>query len=184
MLELVTFGPSSKIKCIPPGAFIETRIKCLSIPDSVVELCPSCFYGCRCLWSVKFGTSSKLERIGSYAFCCTSVESLTIPDSVLELCECCFLDCSLRSVTFSRSSVLARICAKAFTGTKIVSLSIPDSVVEVGKNCFARCSDFKEVTFGASSSLERIGAAYAGDTDVVESRCLPLHLATKCQLMD
>ena len=35
-------------------------------------------------------------------------------------------------------------------------MSIPDNVVEVGKGCFSECRSLRSVTFGASSTVERI----------------------------
>ena len=61
----MTFGASSKLECIGAGAFYETSIKSLCIPDSVVELRNECFYGCERLRCVTFGASSNIVRIGS-----------------------------------------------------------------------------------------------------------------------
>ena len=84
-LQCVIFY-TKNLKRICAEAFRETSIESLCIPDSVVELCDGCFWGCERLRYVTFGVSSKLECIGAGAFRETSIESLCIPESVFELC--------------------------------------------------------------------------------------------------
>ena len=81
----VIFGASSRVERICSDAFCWTSIESLSIPDSVVELGESCFYGCESLRRVIFGASSKLERICADSFRETIIESLSIPDGVVDL---------------------------------------------------------------------------------------------------
>ena len=81
--------------------FRETCVESLSIPDSAVELCDTCFHLCESLRFVTFGARSKRESIGAEVFRDTCVESLSIPDNVIELEPRCFYLCrSLRFVTF------------------------------------------------------------------------------------
>ena len=96
------------------------------------------------------------------------LSSVCVPDSVRELCDGCFKGCkSLSRVTFGPSSSLERIGVEAFgavynrfgrcTPGGLVEISIPDSVRELCDGCFKGCSSLSRVTFGPSSSLERIG---------------------------
>ena len=102
------------------------------IPDSVEELCESCFYECWFLSRVTFGESSSLKLIGKEAFYGSCVVEIHIPDSVEELCESCFSECRrLSRVTFGESSSLKLIGKEAFRGTGIVEIQIPDGVEEL-----------------------------------------------------
>ena len=155
----------------------------ISIPDGVRELCDRCFYNCVSLHRVTFGESSSLERIGVDAFSghtaktACHIEEVSIPDGVRELCDQCFYGChSLQRVTFGLSSSLVRIGVKAFSGftsdstCQIEEISIPDGVREICDQCFYNCSCLRHITFGALSSLERIGvAAFSGYT--AETAC-------------
>ena len=143
------------------------------IPGDIRELCEGCFKGCRSLRRVTLGLSSSLERIGVSCFEATGVEEVSVPDSVRELCDGCFKGCkSLRRVTFGLSSSLERIGVEAFGALKVcvhwlttcglVEISIPDSVRELCDGCFKGCSSLQRVTFGPSSSLERIGVEAFG----------------------
>ena len=96
-------------------------------------------------------------------------EEISIPDSVRELCDDCFKGCSsLRRVTFGPSSSLERIGVEASGAVRdwlgkstprgLDEISIPDSVPELCDGCFRGCKSLRRVTFGPSSSLERIGA--------------------------
>ena len=123
-----------------------------------------------------FGQLSSLERIGVEAFAavydgrvteCGLVE-ISIPDSVRELCDGCFKGCSsLRRGTFGPSSSLEWIGVEAFGAVQIGAqstpcgleeISIPNSVRELCEGCFKGCSSLRRVTFGPSSSFERIEA--------------------------
>ena len=172
----MTFGPCSSLERISVSCFEGTGVDEMTIPDSVRELCDGCFKWCSCLCRVIFGTSSSLERIGSEAFGCMNerrntpvcgIVEISIPDSVRELGDRCFAACcKLRSVTFGPSSSLRRIGVEAFAAPisffhdsecEIVEVSIPDRVCELCDRCFRLCSSLRRVTFGPSSSLERIG---------------------------
>ena len=147
------------------------------IPDSVCELCDSCFQGCESLESVTFGSSSCLERIGADVFG-TFVEmeestpcgltEINIPDSVRELSDGCFQGCqNLYGVNISPSSSLERIGVSCFEGTPIEMISIPDGVRELCDCCFKGCRSLGYVEFGSSPCLERIGADAFGFSDHV-----------------
>ena len=107
-----------------------------------------------------------VERIGVPCFEWSGVEEVSVPNSVRELCEGCFKACRrLRRVTFGPSSSLERIGFEAFgavqgfgnQGCGFEEISIPDSVCELCDGCFKWCESLCRVTFGPSSSLERIG---------------------------
>ena len=219
----MTFGPSSSLERIGVDWIQGTAVDEVVIPDGVRELCDGCFKGCSSLRRVAFGPLSSLERVGPLCFyqcslfefevpvsvraigggafgecrlkrgifcrdgccfracdglvlssdgkrCCCSygfLSSVRIPDSVSELCDGCFKGCrSLRRVTFGPSSSLERIGVEAFgvvsgggkpTPCGLVEINIPDGVRELCDGCFKGCRSLRCVTFGPSSSLERIG---------------------------
>ena len=175
-LRRVTFGGSSSLEWIGDSCFAETGVEEVSIPDGVRNLGDWCFSDCKNLSRVTFGSSSSLERIGYSCFgewrpwdCgnCPLTE-ISIPDGVRELCARCLSGCcQLRRVTIGFSSSLERIGFEAFGSSEhwldvavvcnIVEIRIPDGVRELGDGCFGRCSSLRRVTFGSSSSLERIG---------------------------
>ena len=190
-LHCVTFGSSVSFDRIGVVCFEGTGVQEVIIPDGVRELCDCCFRGCRSLCRVTF-LSLSLERIGIACFEETKVESVSIPDGVLELPDCCFRGCNcLRRVTFGALSSLERIGVKAFLEIQtnfhrppcgIVEIDIPDTVRELGDLCFKGCKSLQRVTFGSSSSLERIGIACFEET-ALETVSIPdgvLELPDRC----
>ena len=96
-----------------------------------------------------------------------------IPAGIRELCDERFKRCSsLPGVTFGPSPSLERIGVEAFgavegdyggvTKRGLVEINIPDSVRELCDGCFRGCASLRRVTFGPSSSLERIGVEAFG----------------------
>ena len=61
------------------------QVKEVIIPDSIEELCDSCFNWCSSLSRVTFGASSSLKRISKGAFSGSGLSEIHIPDSVAEL---------------------------------------------------------------------------------------------------
>ena len=53
-------------------------------------------------------------------------------------------------------SSLERIGVRCFQHAHFEEVTIPDSVRELCRECFSFCSSLSRVTFGPSSSLERL----------------------------
>ena len=181
-LRKITFGASSMLKRICDSAFGINSIESLCIPDSVIELGPSCF-SCRNLRSVTFGASSKIEQIANCCFSDSALESFDIPQSLVKLGGAVFCNCPLRC-----EDVCCEHCSFVAVGNILLSedssvchcligrvrdIVIPDSVVEICESCFQECTTLQRVTFGAESTLERIGAqAFCGVMNL-ESLSIP-----------
>ena len=175
-LRRVTFGPSSSLERIGVEAFGAVHGVCqstpcgleeISIPDGVRELCDGCFKGCSSLRRVTFGPSSSLERIGAHCFYGCGLVLFEIPASVRAIGggafgECaltggiaCRDGCSFRAIEGLVLSDDFRICFSSYG--VLSSVCVPDGVRELCDGCFKGCSRLRRVTFGPSSSLERIG---------------------------
>lgn len=73
------------VKRIGRGAFRNTEIEDLYIPEGVEEINDYAFFGCKKLKSIRFAKKCKLRRIGRGAFAGTSLESVVIPATVTEI---------------------------------------------------------------------------------------------------
>ena len=92
-----------------------TKLKSITIPNSVTNLGGYCFWGCTSLTSITIPNS--VTSLGEHCFSnCTSLTSVTIPNSVTSLGDYCFFDC-----------------------TSLTSIIIPNSVTTIGKYCFTNC---------------------------------------------
>ena len=103
------------------------------IPDSVISIEASAFFGCKGLVSITIPDSVK--RIGKYGFgYCTSLTTISIPDGVTTIDDCAFLGC-----------------------TGLTSISIPGSVTFIGDGTFSDCTGLKDVYYdGTASDWEKI----------------------------
>ena len=81
------------VEIICSGAFSgRTGLKCIVIPDSVVEIGGSAFSGCKNLEKVTL--SENIKKIESYTFaCCEKLAEISIPDAITEIDYGAFGDC-------------------------------------------------------------------------------------------
>ena len=114
-----------------------------------------------------FGPSSSLERLGALCFHGCGLVEFEIPSSVRAIGGGAFSECALTGGIVCRAGccfraidclVLSDDSTKCFSSYGVLSLvSVPDSVRELCDGCFKECESLRRVTFGPSSSLERIG---------------------------
>ena len=154
-----TVIPNSVIT-IGESAFYGCRsLTSVSIPNSVTTIGSEAFYGCSSLTSVTIGNS--VTTIGSEAFYgCRSLTSVSIPNSVTTIGSEAFYGCSsLTSVTIGNS--VTTIGESAFYGCSgLTSVSIPNSVTSIGSNAFYRCRGLTSVTIGNSVIIIGDGAFF------------------------
>ena len=113
-LTSVTIG--NTITSIGDGAFRDTGLTSIIIPDSVETIGVIAFDECTSLASVTIGNS--LTSIGNGAFFgCDSLTSINIPASVTEINSQAFYACNI-----------------------LPSITIPNSVTSIGSQAFSSCS--------------------------------------------
>jgi len=154
-------GSSKRNVCIPPniqdypvtgisvGAFYNTGITNVTIPNGVKDIGRIAFSGCTKLKSVIIPNS--VTTIGECAFSgCTSLTSIIIPDSVTTIGESVFSGCTkLKSVNIPES--VTTIGESAFSNcTRLKSINIPNSVTTIGSSTFSGCTSLNSVNIPAS----------------------------------
>lgn len=126
------------------GAFLDTKVVSVTIPESVTKIGDYAFRWCSSLASIEF--SDNITEIGKSAFYnCDSLTSVVIPDSVETLGVDVFADCdNLNTVTVGAKS----IGAGAFYGTpKLTSVTITDNVYSIGDAAFVECTSLETIAF-------------------------------------
>ena len=127
-----------------------TKLKSVSIPNTVTQIDSRTFSGCTSLKSITIPSSVK--EIGALAFeGCTSLTSITFPSGITSFGDVNFTygilrDCtSLKSV--SLPSNLTWIPREMFSGcTSLTSVTIPSKVTEIGLSAFENCTSLTTIT--------------------------------------
>ena len=153
----------------------DVEVTSLVIPDSITEIKPFTFHGCRGLISVtindnvttigkmafancinisslNFGNS--LITIGQSAFSvCPGLTSVIIPNSVITIGDSAFIICTgLTSVAIGNS--VETIGPGAFYGCEgLTAITIPNSVVTIGQRAFFECHNLASVNMGDSVEI-------------------------------
>lgn len=130
------------VKTIGTGAFMESGIKRVIIPEGVTHITSSAFENCYQLEQVTLPDS--IEIINNNAF------RNSYPHKRLDLS-----DCSLKTIGI-----------QAFMGTGIEEAILPDSVDYIGNNAFAGCKNMKKINIPKGLKRLLSGAfCFIGVTD-------------------
>ena len=144
-LKSITIGNS--VKSIGNSAFYNcTGLTSVIIPYSVTSIGDSTFASCTGLKSITIGNSVK--SIGDYAFYnCTGLTSIKIPDSVTSIRVGAFKSCTgLTSIKIGNS--VKSIGDSAFYDCNYLStITIPKRVTSIGYNAFGNCLKLKKVCY-------------------------------------
>ncbi|MBQ9984568.1 MAG: leucine-rich repeat protein [Lachnospiraceae bacterium] len=139
-------GKAYAVTTIAKNAFKGcTKLKTVTIPNSVTSIGTGAFSGCKKLTTVKMGTGVK--TIGDKAFYkCTSLKKITIPKNVTTIGKSCFEGCkSLKTITI-KTKVLKKVGKKAIKGiNKKATIKCPNkSYVKKYKKLFKSNTGYKK----------------------------------------
>ncbi|MDU1414853.1 MAG: leucine-rich repeat domain-containing protein [Clostridium sp.] len=121
-----------KVTAIDYGAFKDTQLTNVDIPNSVTSIGNSAFRNNQ-LTSVYIPDS--VTSIGDWAFQSNQLTNIDIPDSVTHIGDYSFSDNQLTSVDIPDS--VTSIAESAFQSNQLTSVYIPDSVEIIGDSAFA-----------------------------------------------
>ena len=119
-----------------------SKIRSVTIPQSVTSIGKRAFDGCSALTTLSLG--EKIKTIGNYAFeNCTSLTGVTIPQSVTSIGPCAFAYC-----------------------TSLKNITIPEKVKTIEPYTFGWCTSLKYITLpaGLTSFKDRLVSCPAGFT--------------------
>lgn len=149
------------------GAFQNTDITGITLPNSITSLGNSCFKFCHNLTSVKlpdnitslgdetFMTCSKLysielptllTTIGNYCFLdCWQITALILPQSITTLGQGCFMNCkNIETITLPTNiTSLPQSCFKDCK--KLSGITLHEGITSLGQSCFAGCSSLTSI---------------------------------------
>ena len=140
------------------------------IPNSVITIRTSAFWGCSPLTSLTIPNS--VTSIGDRAFeSCAYLLSVAIPDSVTSIGNSAFDSCTrLTSLTISSSATFIGNSA-FYRCNSLTSLSIPNSVTSIGESAFEGCTRLTSLTI--SDAVTAIGDRVFRDCSSLTSLIIP-----------
>ena len=122
VLTSINLPTNSQFTVIGNGAFQNTKLSQVTIPDSVERLGSSCFYSCTLLTSVNIsGKNSSLDTIGASCFSfCSALTSINIPSRLTNINANAFKSCStLSKVYFYGATIPIQSYNDQFVGIEI-----------------------------------------------------------------
>lgn len=146
----------------------ETQIEKIIIPDTVISIGESAFYGCSNLKEVKLSNNitiladnvfekctllskinipTNLRQIGNCAFYkCEKLENLILPNTITSIGYLAFCQCaSLKTINFPE--MLKEIGSSAFDDCyNLEKIELPNLLETIGYDCFSGCSKVEEIT--------------------------------------
>ena len=149
-------GKSYSVTFVNVGAFSGTKVKKVTLPDTITLIGYSAFQDCKALTSVHL--PKKLTELGHTAFSgCTSLTGIEIPSGVTSLYTSSFEGCTnLKKVTLSKN--MKHIGDYVFSDCKnLTTIQNLDKLESIGSETFARCKKLTTLTFG--KKLKSIGMA-------------------------
>ena len=174
-IQRIIFKKNSKLETIHSKAFIDTKIKLITIPPSVINIESSAFAFCLTLKKVSFMEPSKIKEFQPYTFEHSHIESLYIPSSIVKLKKfwCCHTK-MLKNVEISFNNPYyswyynSIIVGKnrtddeifenlVFAPRNINNVTIPSFIKQISTCAFEYCQKITEIDFAENSNLRIIG---------------------------
>ena len=151
---LKTVNFHAGITRIGMGAFYETLLTRVSIPNPDCEIGNSCFSNSQVS---SISLPQGMKKLGRHVFFyCTNLTSLTLPEGMEEIGMMCFASCSLTSVNLPSTMVKLDSCSLQDNPFTSINLK---NVKFVGRQAFSQCTNLTTVT--SNGKLEEIdGAAF------------------------
>ena len=146
--KLKSISIPDSVTNIGGGAFSGcTGLTEIDIPDSVTNIGGDAFYGCSNLTNIILGGG--VESIGGYAFYnCTGLTEIDIPDSVKSIGGSVFSGCSNLTNIILGDGVESIGGYAFYNCTGLTEIDIPDSVKSIGGSVFSGCSNLTNIILG------------------------------------
>lgn len=131
------------VTAIGTGAFGNSQVIGVKIPDSVIEIQEKAFYFCTTLKEVEFGAN--VTTMGNQAFeGCLALSKVVTNEGLTEIGYMAFTNTPSLEV-FEFPNTVQEIKTGAFTMSGIKTVLIPGNVQTIGKQAFSTCENLESV---------------------------------------
>lgn len=148
---------------ISMGAFDDSVVPDLTIPDSVTEIGTGAFLWCD--FALSLYLPRNLHRLENDVLCGSNISWLSLPENLEYLGEGCLAGCDNLSELVITDNIrcISEAALNSCEGLRTVQLG--SSVQHIGKDAFSQCTILKEIT--CPSNLESISeGAFRGCEDL------------------
>lgn len=170
-LVSLSFPDDSKLETIEKDSFEDSKIKSISLPESLKELKKGWCNGTYNLINVSihpnnksiskknkmlFGkTEENVDSFDAILFAERNIECVIIPENIKEIRAFSFSGCdNIEEFKIMELSQLSSIDKEAFSYSNITSISIPPTVKKIKKNAFFECRSLVSIDIPQSSKLD------------------------------
>jgi hypothetical protein len=140
--KATSYTVHSKTKEISPWAFECSKLKKITLPESVTEIGEGAFDGCMKLSSINL--PKNLKEIKFYTFyCCEKLKTVKLGANITKINECAFINSGIESIKFPKN--LQSIGKEAFCRTELKKVKFNKNLKSIGKGAFSFCNNLKTV---------------------------------------
>lgn len=134
---------------IAEGAFKQTKIKGITIPEKVTTIGKNAFKACETLTKISLPNSITTIEEGAFSYC-TGIKLVVVPDKITVISPYTFLCCeSMTEVMLPKNLTSIGYSAFAYC-PKLQTVTIPETVISISDMAFAECTSLKKITFNGT----------------------------------
>ena len=174
------------IEHIGSGAFSETPLKAITVPNTLTTIGDYAFHRCTSLSDVHLSNRLKVLPLSIFEGC-YYLESIVLPEGLETIGERAFADCAITKIVLPESlktigkqafassenlkeiklpPTIVSLGAGVFTNTGLESITIPDSISSIPDGAFGYCEELTSINL--PSTIVSIGdEAFIGDRALI-----------------
>ncbi len=147
------------IRKIGAGAFSETIITSITLPEGIEKICKSAFFECEYLDEIKLPQTLKIIECNAFQNC-SSLMQISLPASIEHIDASAFNHCT--SLTKIHLPVgITRIEPLTFSNCiGLESVVLPSALETIGFNAFENCQNLKSISMPMSVTKIEMKAFY------------------------
>ena len=134
----------NRLERIQEETFKDSKLRTITIPETVKSIDNYAFHHCDALTSVKL--SEGIETLGYQVFAeCSSLENIVIPESVNTMGSEIFMNCKALKTAHIPDSVTIIPNSLFYGCSSLITAYLPDAIVRMGFEVFSDCTSLEYI---------------------------------------